>query len=91
MDAAEVFADKIDDGTRTPRQCAIKAYIEAATASRHSWHDIPGEDPKPGCCVILLTGGRHKLVQFAYQGSESWQKLILQLKAVKWAYKEDLL
>ena len=92
MDAAEAFADKIDDGTRTPRQCAIKAYIEVATAPLRQWHDIPGEEPqKAGSCIILLTGKKHKFLQFSFRGSEDWQKLVKQNNAVRWAYKDELL
>lgn len=94
QDAAEAFADKIDDGLRTPRQCAIKAFIEAATRFKtisSAWHRTDKEEPTYGRCVILITGRRFRFVQSTFRGSEDWQKLVNEIKADRWAYKEDLL
>lgn len=94
QEAAEIFADKIDDGNRTPRQCAIRAYIEGATSPRQTqspWHAIEDEPKTASKCIIVVSGTRHKLIQTSYQGHEHWQRINNGYKSLKWAYKEDLL
>lgn len=92
MEMAEAFADRIDDGQRTARQCAVLAYMKGAEGrAKAAWHpadELP-EHPEKG--IVIVTKVRRRFVHATFNGVEPWNAKIKNINAWKWAYKEDLL
>lgn len=88
---AEAYADRIDDGLHTARQCAIAAYTHGFKARRQFvWHSCD-ELPTSSCrAIVLLTGGNH-FRHVTFNGESDWKFTCRQANAQKWAYKGDLL
>lgn len=91
-ECAELYADKVDDGSRTARQCAILAYREGCSqAIGLAWHDI-GELPAAKNAVIVgMTKTKKKLKQFAFTSEDAFHKMVRSYHFSKWAYKEDII
>ena len=90
---AEAYADRIDDGNHTPRQCAVKAFCKAyeegfKAHKAEMWHpadELPDSSDKG---IIIVTRIRRCFIHATANGD--WQKKIKAVNALKWAYKEDL-
>lgn len=95
QEAAEALADKIDDGVRTARQCAIYAYrqgVEDKASGKVSsvWHDV-SELPKKGEPVIAMTTRKHRMKSTANNDEQKYQKFCKSNSISKWAYKDELI
>ena len=70
---AEAFADRIDDGQRTARQCAVLAYMKGAEGrAKAAWHpadELP-EHPEKG--IVIVTKVRRRFVHATFNGVEPW-------------------
>ena len=93
QEAAETFADKIDDGIRTARQCAIMAFREGAENfyKKTAWHPV---EELPADCekgIIIVTARRKRFKHATYNGEKEWRKILKQVNGMMWAYKEDLI
>lgn len=91
---AEAYADRIDDGNRTARQCAVKAYCKGyadgiENRKREIWHSPDEQPQRPDKGIIIVTRIRRRFIHATANGD--WQKKIKAVNALKWAYKEDLL
>lgn len=94
---AEAYADKIDDGSHTARQCAILAFKKGfGTKFPNSkgvtgvWH--PMEDyPKPSVPVVIVTKIRRRFKHAIFDTEKHWLGTAKSMSVWKWAYKEDLL
>lgn len=95
---AEAYADKIDDGNRTARQCAILAYKKGFETKFPTgkgpingvWHPMD-EYPAPSVVVIIVTGKKHHFKHSSFIGEKKWLTISKSWNAWKWAYREDLL
>lgn len=93
--SAELFADRIDDGIHTARQCAILAYKQGlldgqSSKVKFTWHDMD-ELPEKSRAVYLMTGTRKKLKTYAYTNKEEYAKMCKCNSFTKWAYREDII
>lgn len=94
-EAARALADKIDDGVRTARQCAIYAYIQGVTDRASGkvnsvWHDV-SELPKKGEAVIVMTARKHRMKLTSNCDEEKYQKFYQSNNIAKWAYRDELI
>lgn len=95
VEAAKSLADKIDDGVRTARQCAIYAYIQGVedkTSGKVSsvWHDV-SELPKKGESVIAMTARKHRMKLTSNCDEQKYQKFCQSNHIAKWAYRDELI
>lgn len=95
QEAAEIFADKIDDGVRTARQCAILAYKQGAvdkTSSKVSsvWHDV-SELPKKSLPVIVMTARKRRMKLTSNNDEYKYLKFCEFNNIAKWAYRDELI
>lgn len=89
--AAELFADKIDDGVRTARQCSILAYRQGAREGiKILWHDIC-EIPHKGVPVYLMTARKKKLKLYSCDDVDKFKKFCSGNGIARWAYREDII
>ena len=98
-DKAQAYADKIDDGQRTARQCAVKAYIQACNDIADGsmevdgvWHNA-SETPqcKGGTCLYCVQGRKGNIRRMNYEGAEQFGNYVRRCNVSQWAYKQDLL
>lgn len=94
-ETAEALADKIDDGVRTARQCAIYAYIQgvvdkASGKAGSVWHDV-SELPKKSVPVIVMTARKHRMKSTANCDEQKYLKFCQSNSINKWAYKDELI
>lgn len=93
---AEAYADKIDDGNRTARQCAVLAYKKGfETKFPHGkgagvWHPMD-EYPEPSVPIVIVTKIRRRFKHGIFDTEKRWLATAKQINAWKWAYKGDLL
>ena len=95
VEAAKSLADKIDNGTRTARQCAIYAYIQgvedkASGKVSSVWHDV-SELPKKSEPVIAMTARKHRMKLTANNDEQKYQKFCQSNNIAKWAYRDELI
>lgn len=95
VEAAKALADKIDDGMRTARQCAIYAYIQGVADKASGkvgsvWHDV-SELPKKGESVIAMTAKKHRLKLTSNCDEQKYQKFCQSNNIAKWAYRDELI
>lgn len=94
-EAAKALADKIDDGMRTARQCAIHAYIQGVEDKASGkvgsvWHDV-SELPKRGEAVIAMTERKHRLKLTSNCDEQKYLKFCQSNNIAKWAYRDELI
>lgn len=98
-DMAQAAADKIDDGQRTARQCAVKAYIQAcddiadgSLGVGRVWHKTD-ETPqcKGGTCLYCVQGRKSSIRRMNYEGPEQFEGYVKRCNVSRWAYKQELL
>lgn len=97
---AQAFADKVDDGQRTARQCAVKAYMQACddiaeghVGARTVWHGTD-EEPEPqggDSCLYCLQGKKGNVRRVNYENPEQFRAYIERSNVRAWAYRRDLL
>lgn len=95
IEAAKALADKIDDGVRTARQCAILAYKQGAMDKASGnvcsvWHDV-SELPKKGEAVIAMTARKHRMKLTSNCDEQKYQKFCQSNNIAKWAYRDELI
>lgn len=95
VEAAKSLADKIDNGTRTTRQCAIYAYLQgvedkASVKVSSVWHDV-SELPKKGEPVIVMTTKKHRMKLTSNCDGQKYQKFCQSNNIAKWAYRDELI
>lgn len=95
QEAAEALADKIDDGIRTARQCAIYAYIQGVMDKSSGkvssvWHDV-SELPKKGESVIAMTARKRRMKLTANNDEHKYLKFCESNNIAKWAYRDELI
>lgn len=95
VESAKALADKIDDGIRTARQCAIYAYIQGVMDKSSGkvssvWHDV-SELPKKGEPVIAMTARKHRMKLTSNCDEERYQKFCQSNNIAKWAYRDELI
>lgn len=89
---AEAYADRIDDGIRTARQCAISAYLAgAANAQKALWHPADEVPSLKGKCIVGLTLRGHHFKYTTSMGAEKWHTLCKTMNIERWTYKENLI
>lgn len=88
---AETFADKVDDGNHTARQCAILAFRKGyETKKIDVWHPMD-EYPEPSVPVVVVTKIRRRFKHAIFDTEKRWLGISKTINAWKWAYKKDLL
>lgn len=95
VEAAKALADKIDDGMRTARQCAIYAYIQGVADKASGkfgsvWHDV-SELPKKGVSVIVMTARKRRMKLTVNSDEQKYLKFCKSNSISKWAYKDELI
>lgn len=95
VEAAEALADKIDDGVRTARQCAMYAYLQGVADKASGkvssvWHDV-SVLPKKGEPVIVMTARKHRMKLTANNDEQKYQKFCQSNNIAKWAYRDELI
>lgn len=103
QEAAELCADRIDDGIRTARQCAILAYKQGAMAKTNQgayvetsekpssiWHGMD-ELPAKSAPLFLLTGTKRKIKRFTHTNTEKYEKFCKSNNITRWAYKNEII
>lgn len=91
-DLAEAFADHIDDGCRTARQCAILAYKAGYEAPHASvWHRVDEIPTDPTRAITIVTAKRKRFKNTTYNTDAEWLRVCRQVGAFRWAYKNDVL
>lgn len=105
QDLAERCADKVDDGQRTARQCAIKAYVKGYAdgsgvsgkkagdeeGHRRVWHPVTELPPVRSVNLYCLTGQKGNVQKCVYEDEESFKTYVSQNGIRMWAYRHDLL
>lgn len=92
QEAAVLYADKVDDGSRTARQCAILAYREGSgRAFGLAWHDASELPAVKNAVIVGMTKTKKKLKQFAFTSEDTFFKMVRGYRFSKWAYKEDII
>lgn len=90
-DLANACADRVDNGVRTARQCAVLAYKAGFKARRDSiWHTPDDTPEQSGRAIVIITSGNH-FRHVTFQGVDKWRFACQSANAVKWTYKSDLL
>lgn len=90
-DLADAYADRVDDGIHTARQCAVLAFKAGFDTRRKEIWRAP--DEMPGIyskAIVLVTGCLH-FRHTTFRGDADWRQLCKETNALKWAYKSDLL
>lgn len=94
---AEAYADKIDDGNRTARQCAVLAFKKGFETKYPTgrgtlgvWHPMD-EYPEPTVPVVIVTKIRRRFKHAIFDTEKRWLGISKSMNAWKWAYKGDLL
>lgn len=95
QEAAEALADKLDDGVRTARQCAILAYKQgvedkASVKVSNVWHDV-SELPKKGEPVIAMTARKRRMKLTANNNEQKYLNFCESNNVAKWAYRDELI
>lgn len=93
--AAKSLADKIDDGVRTARQCAIYAYLQGVEDKASGkvcsvWHDV-SELPKKSLPVVAMTTKKRRIKSTVNDDEQKFLKFCQSNNIAKWAYRDELI